>query len=251
MRTIPAVTRLTRTLGAHSTAAVWVKLTRPALAAPYAAVCGVGRSPLTLPMLTIDPPSPAAASSGWRVGEQKIAANRLRATIRSVNRGVAVVVSAGGDAAGVVHEHVEVPEPVDDLVDHRPRGVAVAEVDAEPRPPVGQVLGLVAGADRDRRPGVGEASRDPPPDTLGAAGDEHDPAVEVELDRHGRHRIAVLQVRGPTPTTRASASTEASHASVSRWSGAATTHCTPAASYASNSARMTAGATLAGSQSWV
>ena len=96
MRTIPAVTWFTRTLGAHSTAVVWVKLTSPALAAPYAAVWGVGRWPLTLPMLTIEPPVSCSCIQWFARCEQKIAANRLRAMMRSVKRGVAVVESAGG-----------------------------------------------------------------------------------------------------------------------------------------------------------
>ena len=104
--------------------------------------------------------------------------------MRSVKRGVAVVVSAGGRPAGVVHEHVEAPELVDDGVDHRPRGLAVAEVDAEPRPSVGQAVGFAAGAHGDGRAGVGEALRDTPPHALGTAGHEHDHAAEIELDGH-------------------------------------------------------------------
>ena len=45
----------TRTFGAHSTASVCVRLRRPAFAAPYAAVPGEGRVPLTLAMLMIEP----------------------------------------------------------------------------------------------------------------------------------------------------------------------------------------------------
>ena len=53
---MPTTTEFTRTFGAHSTASVLVMLSTPALAAPYAAVPGVGRLPLTLETLTIDPP---------------------------------------------------------------------------------------------------------------------------------------------------------------------------------------------------
>src|SRR5438552_15385710 len=54
----PALTQFTRTLGAHSTASVCVRPIRPALAAPYAAVPGLGRRPLTLAMLVmLAPPS--------------------------------------------------------------------------------------------------------------------------------------------------------------------------------------------------
>ena len=53
---MPTTRALTRTLGAHSTASVEVRLSTPALAAPYAAVPGVGLRPLTLEMLTIEPP---------------------------------------------------------------------------------------------------------------------------------------------------------------------------------------------------
>ena len=93
---MPAVTWFTRTLGAHSTAVVWVKFTSPAFAAPYAAVCGVGRCPLTLPMLTIDPPDSCCCIQWLARCEQKIAANRFNAMMRSVKRGFAVVESAGG-----------------------------------------------------------------------------------------------------------------------------------------------------------
>src|SRR6476659_215582 len=91
----PTVSAFTRTLGAHSIAAVMVKFTNPAFAAPYAADMGDGRMPLTLLMLTIEPPSPSCIQWLARC-EQKIAAKRLRAMTRSVNRGGDVVVSAGG-----------------------------------------------------------------------------------------------------------------------------------------------------------
>ena len=48
-------------------------------------------------MLTIEPPVSCCCIQWLARCEQKIAANRLSATIRSVKRGVAVVVSAGGD----------------------------------------------------------------------------------------------------------------------------------------------------------
>ena len=51
--------------------------------------------PLTLLMLTIEPPSPCCIQWLARC-EQKIGASRFNATMRSVKRGLAVVVSAGG-----------------------------------------------------------------------------------------------------------------------------------------------------------
>lgn len=53
---MPTTTELTRTLGAHSTASVAVRLSTPALAAEYAAVPGDGRCPLTDEIETIEPP---------------------------------------------------------------------------------------------------------------------------------------------------------------------------------------------------
>lgn len=70
-----------------------------------------------------------------------------------------------------------------------------------------------------------------------------DPFI-AELPDRARHR-------GSSPTSLASFSTDPSQLSASRRSGAATTHCTPAAAYASYSDRITSGSTLSGSQSWV
>ena len=84
----------------------------------------------------------------------------------------------------VVHEHVDAAELLDDRVDERERGFAVADVTGEERPVGGQVVDGIARADGDGRAGVGEPGRDAAADALGAAGDEHDLAGEIELDAH-------------------------------------------------------------------
>ncbi len=68
----------------------------PAFAAPYAAVLGDGRIPLTLEMLTITPPSGCwfiTAKARWAKTNGAI---RLRLTIDVVNFGDTVAVSDGG-----------------------------------------------------------------------------------------------------------------------------------------------------------
>ncbi len=47
--------------GAHSTAMERARFSRPALAAPYAAVPGEGLAPLTLPIMVMEPPVAARA----------------------------------------------------------------------------------------------------------------------------------------------------------------------------------------------
>ena len=69
----------------------------------------------------------------------------------------------------------------------RPRRFAVAQVGGEERPVVGEVVDLIAGADRDGGAGVGEPLRDAAAHAARAAGDQYDLAVVVELDRHRRY----------------------------------------------------------------
>src|SRR5262245_10562003 len=93
----PAVTAFTRTLGAKSTARVDVRLRSPALAAPYAALPGFGRVPLTLAMLTMEPPVACSCITALTACEQTSGAIRLRSMIDREKRGDAVAESAGGD----------------------------------------------------------------------------------------------------------------------------------------------------------
>ena len=58
----------------------------PALAAPYAALPGDGRRPLTLVMFTIDPPSTWSCMTRLAAWHTWIAPRRLRRTMASVNR---------------------------------------------------------------------------------------------------------------------------------------------------------------------
>src|SRR3954451_226734 len=94
---MPTTTRLTRTFGAHSTASDRVSPDNPAFAAPYTAVPGEGRTPLTLPMLTIAPPSDCCCMTALAACATYNGASRLSATIFSAKRGDAVAASDGGD----------------------------------------------------------------------------------------------------------------------------------------------------------
>src|SRR2546423_15330183 len=86
----------TRPFGPHSAPSVDVRLMRPALAAPYAALPGDGRSPLTLAMLTITPPSGCSCMTALARCENTSGAPRLTAMIALEKRGDAGLVSAGG-----------------------------------------------------------------------------------------------------------------------------------------------------------
>src|SRR5947209_20274147 len=92
----PAVRQLTRTFGPHSKASDVTRLMRPAFAAPYAAVFGDGRMPLTDVMLMIEPPLSCCCMTALAACDTFTAARRLSATIFSVKRGDAVAASAGG-----------------------------------------------------------------------------------------------------------------------------------------------------------
>src|SRR4051812_2174057 len=93
----PAVTAFTRTFGAKSTARVWVRLSRPALAAPYAALPGFGRVPDTEAMFTIAPPESWSFITAYTAWEKTSGAIRLRSMIDREKRGDAVALSAGGE----------------------------------------------------------------------------------------------------------------------------------------------------------
>src|SRR5437764_10016780 len=94
---MPTTTRLTRTFGAHSTASDRVSPDKPAFAAPYTAVPGDGRTPLTLPMLTIDPPSVCCCMTAFAACATYSGASKFNATIFSANRDEAVAASDGGE----------------------------------------------------------------------------------------------------------------------------------------------------------
>jgi hypothetical protein len=69
VRIMPGATAFTRTAGASSTAAVWVRLRTPALAAEYGPSPRVGRRPVSDALFTMDP-RPASSMIG--------AADRIR-----------------------------------------------------------------------------------------------------------------------------------------------------------------------------
>ncbi|CAB4922897.1 unannotated protein [freshwater metagenome] len=90
---------VTRTFGAHSTASDWVRLSSPALAAPYAAVPGEGRTAETEAILMIAFVRPSCgAACIWKLARWATwsGASRLSLMMDSLNRGEAVAASAGG-----------------------------------------------------------------------------------------------------------------------------------------------------------
>src|SRR5262245_7685707 len=94
---MPTTQAFTRTLGPHSTASVCVRLSSPALAAPYAPVPGDGRRPLRLQMLTIDPPRGCSCILSLEYCETTNAPMRLSSMILRLNFGLDSAVSTYGD----------------------------------------------------------------------------------------------------------------------------------------------------------
>ena len=185
MATRPPDTQFTRTFGAHSTARLWVRLISPALAAPYAAVPGEGRRPLTLVTLTMAPPLSCCLHHA--VGrlrhverrEQVEADDRLAEAWRRVGG------LRAGRAARVVHGDVEATVLGDDA---RPRARRPARGRARRStrnscPPARR---LVAAAHHHGRARLGQPVGDARADALGAAGDERHLAAEVDGDGHRR-----------------------------------------------------------------
>ena len=105
MRTMPTTRVLTRTSGAHSTAIERARFSRPALAAPYAAVPGEGRLPLTLPIITTAPRARLRCSYAAR--EAVSGASEVQLEYARVPFGVRVGQPPVGGAARVVDEDVE------------------------------------------------------------------------------------------------------------------------------------------------
>ena len=156
---MPTSIALTRTFGAHSTASDRVSESTPALAAPYAAVPGEGRSAETDEMLTID--AAALLPLHHRVRGLRDQQRREQVELDDLLRGSAATPSAAGDvrrSPGVVHQHVEPPvagrHPVDQLADRL--GLAhVADVVAGPRHRL--AVGARAGDDGGTRRQEGRA----------------------------------------------------------------------------------------------
>ena len=145
---------------------------------------GDGRTPLTLAMLTMLPPSSCVCITALAFCAHTSAAVRLSAMIPAVKRGEAVAVSAGGDPPALLTSTSSEPNRATRRRDHRVDLIGLAHVGRHEQPAVGQVVGLVTAADRDVRARVGEALRDPAPDAAATAGDEHDASVESrQVDR--------------------------------------------------------------------
>src|SRR4051794_32531725 len=87
---------LTRTDGPHSIASDLVSESRPALAAPYAAVPGDGRIAETDDTFTIDPPSGWACMIRFAAWARRSGPIRLSETTRSWKRGEASAAAASG-----------------------------------------------------------------------------------------------------------------------------------------------------------
>ena len=112
------------------------------------------------------------------VGAMTLRSNRsvIRVRVSSVERDT----HAG---AGVVHEHVQLPPPVDGGADDELGRVLVADVDGESGDARMHGRGLLQGcltpADtEDVRPRLGHGDRRGPADTGSCSGDDHDAAVE-------------------------------------------------------------------------
>ena len=100
----------------------------------------------------------------------------------SEKRGDAVVGRGRRAAPGVVHRDVEATVVGHDAGHQRIDLLGLAHV-ARPEL-VGPARRLVAPAHHDGGAGLREAVGDGRPDALRAAGDEGDPAAEVDADRH-------------------------------------------------------------------
>ena len=150
---------MTRTFGAHSTARVWVRLTSPAFAAPYAAVPGEGRRPLSEPTVTIAPPSSwpcmtrLAAVATLERGQQVEGHDRGRELGRRRGR------FGLRRAADVGHGDVEPAVVADDGGDQLVHLVGLPHVRGEEAGAGGQLVGLVASADGDLGAGGEQARR--------------------------------------------------------------------------------------------
>ena len=116
----PDVDRVDPDVGPHSTASVRVSESRPAFAAPYAAVPGEGRSADTEEMLTIEPPT-LRCITRWAAWRRSSGESRFRPTILSWKFGEASRCERVRRAAGVVDQHVEPAVRGDDPVDQRLR----------------------------------------------------------------------------------------------------------------------------------
>ena len=93
---MPTSIAFTRTFGAHSTASDRVSESTPALAAPYAAVPGEGRSADSDEMLTIAPPSSCRCITAFAACATSSGASRLSSTILAWKRGEASAAAAYG-----------------------------------------------------------------------------------------------------------------------------------------------------------
>ena len=155
----PTVTALTRTFGAHSIAVVMREVHQPGLRRPVRR--RHGRRPDAAHAADVDDRTavallhPVVGALRAEDRREQVEGDDPFGEPRRRRGGV-----GGRRTAGVVHEHVEAAEPFDDRVDGRPRRFAVTQVGGEERPVVGEVVDLLAGADRDGGAGVGEALRD-------------------------------------------------------------------------------------------
>ena len=100
------------------------------MAAPYAAVPGEGRVPLTLLIMMIDPPSAWPCMTAFAACATCSGASRFSSMILAWNRGDAVAAAARRRPAGVVDHDVQPAEAFDRLADQPLDLVRVAHVGA-------------------------------------------------------------------------------------------------------------------------
>ena len=152
--------------------------------------------PLTLPMLTMDPPSSCACITALAACDTWRGASRFNWRIDSENRGDAVAASAGG-APPALFTTVSSRPPASTAAAHRGgRLVGIAQVGRREHggrvAVANRLVGLGPGGDDHGGAGPEEALGDASAYALGATGDEHGAAGEVERIGIGRHAPRML-----------------------------------------------------------
>ena len=150
------------------------------MAAPYAAVPGDGRVPLTLPIMMIDPPSGWSCITSLAACATCSGAIRFSSMTRAWNRGDAVAAAAGGEPPALLITTSTPPNrSIPAAISRRTcsGSLTSARVNAAVRPPAAGQQAPSAGSFRPqtstRAPAAQEPSRDARPDAPRAAGHDH------------------------------------------------------------------------------
>ena len=148
--------------------------------------------PLTLPMLTIEPPSSWVCMTAFAAWATCSGASRLSLTIDSENRGDAVAASAGGAPPALLTTVSIRPPPTSMVVDTAAAACSGSRRSAATKVAVASPsLTTSSGSERAVITTVAPAREEPrgdaPAHALRAAGDEHGAAGEVQRIAIGRH----------------------------------------------------------------